>query len=433
VNAVNGFLRAIMRSPIVWGLLACAAFYALIFGGPLDLPVMHRYFAHHPVEYGETLLFSIGMAALILRLADTLLQRANLLRSPWRNLDRENLHDETLFTALRGAVDALPAHRQEEYYIDRLRSALLYVMQHGSPDGIDDELRFLADVAATRSHARFGLFRVIVWAIPILGFLGTVIGITVALNGIDPNALDMSMAKVMMGLGLKFDTTAVALSLSMVLMFLHFFVDRAETNLLWAVDRRTEEELAECLPPSPAGADGQIVAIRRMAEVVVAATDRLVERQATLWQASMDNAAERWAGMADSAGTSLTKALETSLAQHARQLAAHEEALAEPGRRQWQAIAQGQTQHVQSLTALQAAMGQQAESLERIVQATHDVEKLEDALNRNLAALAGAKNFEQTVLGLAAAIHLLNGRLAESATSPVAVQLDSKRRNAKAA
>ena len=88
---------------------------------------------------------------------------------------------------------------------------------------------------------------------------------------------------------------------------------------------------------------------------------------------------------------------------------------------------------MQNLAALQAAMTQQAETIQQIVQATHDVEKLEDALNRNLAALAGAKNFEQTVLGLAAAIHLLNARLAESATPPATVQLESKRRSAKAA
>ena len=48
------------------------------------------------------------------------------------------------------------------------------------------------------------------------------------------------------------------------------------------------------------------------------------------------------------------------------------------------------------------------------------------------AALAGAKNFEQTVLGLAAAIHLLNGRMVESA-SAAPVQFESKRRTAKAA
>ena len=62
------------------------------------------------------------------------------------------------------------------------------------------------------------------------------------------------MLQVITGLGLKFDTTAVALSLSMVLMFVHFFADRAETALLTAVDCQVESELAEYLPAAPAGA-----------------------------------------------------------------------------------------------------------------------------------------------------------------------------------
>ena len=54
--------------------------------------------------------------------------------------------------------------------------------------------------------------RLIVWAIPILGFLGTVIGITMALNAIDPKAVEESMMQVTTGLGVKFDTTALALA-----------------------------------------------------------------------------------------------------------------------------------------------------------------------------------------------------------------------------
>ena len=58
-------------------------------------------------------------------------------------------------------------------------------------------------------------------------------------------------------------------------------------------------------------------------------------------------------------------------------------------------------------------MARQAEVLGRAVEASGEVSRLEDALNRNLATLAGAKHFEQTVLGLAATINLLNARLAE--------------------
>ena len=120
-------------------------------------------------------------------------------------------------------------------------------------EGLDDELKYLADADAARAHAALALFRVIVWAIPILGFLGTVIGITMALNGIDPKAMDESMLQVLDGLGVKFDTTALALAMSMVLMFVHFFVDRAENALLEEVDRRVEADLAGRFRSFPPG------------------------------------------------------------------------------------------------------------------------------------------------------------------------------------
>ena len=44
-------------------------------------------------------------------------------------------------------------------------------------------------------------------------------------------------------------------------------------------------------------------------------------------------------------------------------------------------------------------MTRQAEVLQRAVEASGEVRSLEDALNRNLATLAGAKHFEQTVHG----------------------------------
>ena len=71
-------------------------------------------------------------------------------------------------------------------------------------------------------------------------------------------------------------------------------------------------------------------------------------------------------------------------------------------------------------------MGKQTEILERAVVATGEVIRLEDALNRNLTALAGAKHFEQTVISLAATIHLLNARLTETATNAAPVKLEPK-------
>jgi len=61
------------------------------------------------------------------------------------------------------------------------------------------------------------------------------------------------------------------------------------------------------------------------------------------------------------------------------------------------------------------------------------VVKLEDALNRNLANLAGASNFEQTVMSLAAAIHLLNARLTDAGGDAAQVKLQTGQRGPHAA
>ena len=63
------------------------------------------------------------------------------------------------------------------------------------------------------------------------------------------------------------------------------------------------------------------------------------------------------------------------------------------------------------LRGQQTEMIRHGEVLERTLQATAEVIKLETALNDNLNLLAGSKNFEDTVMSLSAAIHLLTTRM----------------------
>jgi len=386
-------VQSVTKSPFLWGILGSAGFYGLIYAIPPDVPGMPlalRYFTKHPVEYMEMVMFSIGLAALIVKVFDIAAQRTGLQSSVLGPASAAPQPSEECSNLL-ARLDHLPGRRQGEYYIARLRAALQHVRRHGSADALDDELRYLSDMDAARLHTGYGLFRVIVWAIPILGFLGTVIGITMALNGIDMLAPEKSMHDVLKGLGLKFDTTALALTLSMLLMFVHFYVERAENSLLEQVDRRVQDDVWDRFAAIPAGADGQFAAVRRMAEAMMQATDALVQRQAELWQASVDSAARQWAQMSEAAAG-----------------------------------------HVQ--TAMSAATGELASQtgvLQRAVEAAGEVTRLEDALNRNLAALAGAKHFEQTVLSLAAAVNMLSARLAESPNAPV--RLEPTRRSVHAA
>jgi len=271
----------------------------------------------------------------------------------------------------------------------------------------------------------------------------SVVGITMALTSLDPNALDQSMVKVTQGLGVKFNTTALALTLSIVLMVVHYFVDRAEGQLLVQVGRRIDAELLgrfelHTLTPAGHGSAGHEPAGGgHMADSTTRTIDEVIRRQAELWQASLDAAQERWATVADEAGRHLQKALVTALSKslqaHAEHLGAAEQATTEHNRRQWEPVQQSLTASAESLQGLQTALMQQAESLNRVVEATGQVTRLEDALYRNLAALGGAQNFEQTVVSLAAAIQLLVGRLGELPADARSVRLDSHRKSSHAA
>ena len=437
MNAFNKLSRTMTKSPIVWGIMGAATFYGLVHGGPLATPFIKRYFTGHPVEYAETVMFAIGLAALVLRIIDVAGQRLTAGQSSLLAAVRTQQPIREQCKTMLLQLDGLSPQRQEGYLVCRFRAALQYMHWSDSSDGLDDELKFLADRDATRMQDGYALFRVIIWAIPILGFLGTVIGITMALNALDAKALDDSLMKVATGLGVKFDTTALALGMAMVLMFIHFFVDRADSALLESVDQQAEAELRGLFPRVAAGPDGQVAAMRHMAEVTVGVGERLVQRQTELWQGSMEAAATRWARMAETAGAELQRAMAAALGEsvksHAQQLAAADQASAEQNRRHWDKLAQVQAQNVQSLAAIQAALTRQAEVLHRAIEASGEVSRLQDALNRNLTALAGAKHFEQTVQGLAATIHLLNARLTESSAAAPSIQLESTRRTAQAA
>jgi hypothetical protein len=133
--------------------------------------------------------------------------------------------------------------------------------------------------------------------------------------------------------------------------------------------------------------------MRRMAETLLQATELLSQRQAELWRSSVESAGRQWAEMTQSAGGELKKAM----------------------------------------TAATGKLTGGVEVLGRAVEAAGQVVRLEDALNHNLAALAGAKHFEQTVLSLAAAVNMLSARLAESPGLSAPIKLEPARRPAQAA
>lgn len=70
-----------------------------------------------------------------------------------------------------------------------------------------------------RVDLRYNMLRYLTWAIPTVGFIGTVIGISLALAMIDPKATAQPLGEIALALGVSFYTTLVALVESAILVF----------------------------------------------------------------------------------------------------------------------------------------------------------------------------------------------------------------------
>lgn len=422
LNAVSGML---LRSPLLWGGALAFAFFSLIHGGLITDPTVIRYLAGHWVEYVEVALFFVGLAALALHAVGLARQRRQLA-APLLGPIPSGGEDPAAAADLAASIPD-----GDGYLPRRLRDALDIVVRTGSADGLEDHLKYLSDLDAARSAQGYGLVRFIVWAIPIMGFLGTVIGITVAIANLSPTQLE-NISGVVAGLGTAFDTTATALALSMVLMFLQFVIDRAEQQLLARVDEVAWSSLAGRFQ-STGEEQGAALAVARLGETVSRGTARLLESQEQAWRALERTAADGIRQLVDQGSEafsrSLAATLDRSLGTWAESLvAAHDQAAARRDDR-WAAAAESLTTALHGLGRHQAALDRQTELLGSVVNATRDITSLERTLDANLAALAATGRFEETLATLAAAVHLLSAR----ATARGLEEIEAARKSGKAA
>jgi len=104
---------------------------------------------------------------------------------------------------------------------------------------LDDSAFYLS-----ASESSYSIPRIFIWAIPLLGFVGTVIGISGAVSGFsqvletsgDVEAIKGGIGNVTTNLGLAFDTTLLALFLSVLIMIPLVLVERYESKLLLGID-----------------------------------------------------------------------------------------------------------------------------------------------------------------------------------------------------
>jgi biopolymer transport protein ExbB/TolQ len=396
--------------------------------GPLHHTFLYRYI-ERPVEGVELIMFCCALSALGAKYVYSLAERRAFqieILPPWNG--RAVPLGEA--SNLRGALQRVPHRLRNTFLVQRIQAILDFLCQRGSAAELDDQMRSLLDSDGIVMEGSYALTRFITWAIPILGFLGTVLGITDAISGATPEVLEKNMSQVTDGLSYAFDATALALSLTMITMFCSFLVERREQDILEAVDREVERQLAHRFLRIAGDSGPFVEALRQNTQVLLEATGQLVERQAEVWARALTENDRRMhessTRQQEQMAGALEAALKNTLQTHSQLLTALERQSLEQGARLFEQLGvlasvvrdYGHDQQA-ALARVGDGLAAQVAALSGLQQGEQHLLHLQAGLQQNLAALAGAGAFEQTLHTLTAAIHLLTARAGTSSSFPL--------------
>ena len=395
--------RGLAQGPLALGFgiaAACGVFFVRPHvAGPDD--TLTRYL-NDPLEFVLLAMFCTGLAHVLLRLRAGATRLANLDRiegdlrqsddpAVWRDLA-----DSSSDPVVAGQLDSLADLR------DRWTGG-----------SVVDYAKLFAARAADEIAGGYAVLQTILWAIPIVGFLGTVLGITSAIASITPEQLEGSLVEVTGNLAFAFDTTGLSLGFSLVLGFAMLLARRREDRSLVRLEQMTELWLLPSFPETAADPIGDR-AIRdalaawsdemtrhreqlgqTLGQISEAATARFETESAALRDASLTRQADGW--------TSSTEAIGQSVHAWGERV---EAVLAESGDR----FADGLRLCTGEANQTLAVASEQQRRWAELIEATERLETLQRSVDSQLQRAAFAEQLDTTLHQLTAAVHMLTTR-----------------------
>ena len=121
----------------------------------------------------------------------------------------------------------LSANHSSEPLIQTLRTTLWRYAGTKNVQNLSDAIESCVEALSIRQDAENSMIRYLIWAVPSIGFIGTVRGIGEALSLAD-KALAGDIAGMTNSLGVAFNSTLVALLISVFLMFIFHQLQRLQ-------------------------------------------------------------------------------------------------------------------------------------------------------------------------------------------------------------
>lgn len=139
--------------------------------------------------------------------------------------------DDVDLASILNALEELPAKVRAVPLVRILASSLRRFIITGDVQNTSDAIDSSVEALAIKQEAENSMIRYLIWAIPSIGFIGTVRGIGQALSQAD-QALAGDIAGMTDSLGVAFNSTLVALLISILLMFLLHQLQRLQDGLI---------------------------------------------------------------------------------------------------------------------------------------------------------------------------------------------------------
>ncbi|MDG1463325.1 MAG: MotA/TolQ/ExbB proton channel family protein [Gammaproteobacteria bacterium] len=146
-------------------------------------------------------------------------------------------------------IQALPTDQQQLLLPRTLLTALHRFGATGSVQDTSITAHTLVETEAERLESELSMVRYIAWAIPSIGFIGTVRGIGAALSQAH-RAVEGDISGVTQNLGVAFNSTFIALLISIVLMFLVHQLQSLQERQIFDTESYVDEKLIRHLQGS---------------------------------------------------------------------------------------------------------------------------------------------------------------------------------------
>ena len=242
------------------------------------------FYKHFTISFANTLFFFWGSAICALKWFKLKHQYQALLldvlpKELGREIDGSNVGE------FIDHIYRLPAKLRDSMMVNRIRKGLELFEVRPNVGHVAAMMSSQSAIDSSRIMGSYILTKAFLWAIPLLGFIGTVIGLSHAISGMqfgnveDVSAIVNSISVVTGGLGTAFDATLLGLVFAVILNFPLNALVKHEEECLNDIDAFCNEVLIPRLNDQEgAGGGGNIGAVgESVARAITFAQEKFLE------------------------------------------------------------------------------------------------------------------------------------------------------------